>query len=259
MKLLKYACGLLLSVAASQAAATSYAWCEMSGGNYESYLSAIVQIEDGREAFRAFLQGPFAKGFREHVQASIDPRASSLDCTREDSLLFANDRIDVLINANPGIKFVKTGWRGPVRSAVAHDQPKPRPASGKLLATKSKVAAPKPTDNAEPKQLRQEASATLTPATPSQKAMAPGPVDSAATKPQWELDYERKMAVYEEELARQQHAVADFEKMKADTAAKKVELRAKAEKATAEWKAAVAACKAGNHSACRGNSPIGAK
>lgn len=125
MKRLKFAAALSLLGLGGQAQAASYAWCQVSGANYESYLSGIVEIEDGGEAFKAFLAGPFGKGFSDYVRASLDPRASDLNCFREESLFYANDHIDVLITANPGIKFVKTGWNG--SRHAAKDQP---PRSG---------------------------------------------------------------------------------------------------------------------------------
>ena len=39
--------------------------------------------------------------------------------TRQDSLFYAEDYVDVLIAANPGFKFVKTGWRGSRPQAAA--------------------------------------------------------------------------------------------------------------------------------------------
>jgi hypothetical protein len=122
MKLLAYAAAVPLLLGISgQAKAASFAWCQMSGGNYESYLSGIVEIGDGNEAFQAFLAGPFAKGFSDYVKDSFDPAASSLKCGREESLFYANDHIEVVIATNPGIKFVRTGWSG-VHSA-AKDSP----------------------------------------------------------------------------------------------------------------------------------------
>lgn len=241
MKALGCASALLLLGLGGEARAASYAWCQVAGGNYESYLSKVVEIEDGREAFGAFLQGPFPKAFREHVQASIDPRASSLDCTREDSLLFANDRIDVLIETNPGIRFIRTGWSGPIRSAAKPDRAR-RDKDTALAKPAPKPAEAKP---AEPKQ-----EALAMPA--SGKPIEPQRIRGAGPKPQWEVDYEQKLAVYEQEIAKQQQAVADYERIKTEIAAKQAELRAKAEKANADWKAAVAECRAGNRSACAG-------
>ena len=39
---------------------------------------------------------------------------------RQDSLFYARDYVDVLIAANPGFKFVKTGWRGNRQDAAAN-------------------------------------------------------------------------------------------------------------------------------------------
>ena len=111
MKALTFAPALLLALAAP-AGAKSVAWCQVNGSNFQAYLSGIVEIDDGPDAFRALAKGTFAKSFKEFVQASYDPRASKLDCNKQDSRFFAEDYIDVLISANPAYKFVKTGWHG---------------------------------------------------------------------------------------------------------------------------------------------------
>ena len=118
MRALKCA-ALLVVVLAGSAEAKSYAWCQVNGTGYHAYLNGIVEIEDGAEAFRTLSAGPFGKGFRDYVQASFDPKASSLDCSTQESLFFAEDYIGVLIRANPGFEFVKTGWRGPLRAAAS--------------------------------------------------------------------------------------------------------------------------------------------
>lgn len=69
-------------------------------------------------------------------------------------------------------------------------------------------------------------------------------------KPQWELDYEAKMAAYQQELEKQRAAVDDFERAKADFAAKRAQLAEQAKTKKEEWERAVAACQAGDHSAC---------
>lgn len=239
-----YACAaavLLLGVG-GEAKASSFAWCQMSGGNYEGYLSGIVEIGEGGEAFRTFVSGQFGKGFTDYVRGAFDPGASNLVCSREDSLFYATDHIEVIINANPGIKFVQTGWRGPKGVAAKDDRPK--------AVSKSKAAAAAP-GTVKSKTVATASGAEAVPLKPVESAAsAPIPSDGAARKP-WDIEYDRKMAVYAEELARQQQAVADYERGKAETAVMKAELRAKAEKAQADWKKAVAACRAGNHSACR--------
>ena len=124
MKALSCAPALLLVALAGQAQAKSFAWCQMTGGNYEAYLSRIVAIEDGPEAFRGLRTGSFGNGFQEYVRATFDPHASNFDCASQESLFFAKDYIDVLITANPGIKFVKTDWRGGRNTAALDEPPK---------------------------------------------------------------------------------------------------------------------------------------
>ena len=109
---------LMLVALAAPAEAKGVAWCQVNGAKYEAYLSDIVEIDDGPDAFRNLRTGAFGQGFQDYVRTSLDPRASGLDCTRQDSLFYAEDYIDVLIKANPGFKFVKTGWH-PARVAAA--------------------------------------------------------------------------------------------------------------------------------------------
>ena len=71
-----------------------------------------------------------------------------------------------------------------------------------------------------------------------------------AAKPQWEIEYDRKMEEYRRKLAEQQQAVANFERDKAAMELRRLELKAKAEQAQAEWRARAEACKAGDYSKC---------
>jgi hypothetical protein len=116
MKARIFAGASLLLALATPAHAKGFAWCQVNGSNYQAYLSAIVEIDDGPAAYRG-LTGQFGKAFQDYVRSSLDPKASSVDCTRQDTRFFAEDYIGVLIGANPGFKFVRTGWRAPIRSA----------------------------------------------------------------------------------------------------------------------------------------------
>lgn len=78
---------------------------------------------------------------------------------------------------------------------------------------------------------------------------APRP-SSGPAKPQWELDYEAKMAVYRLEADKQRAAVAEYERAQADLIAKRAQLAERVRRERAEWERAVAACRAGDHSAC---------
>ena len=102
----------LLLPLAGAAEAKSFAWCQVNGAKYETYLSDIVEIDDSADAFRALKTGAFGSGFRHYVESSLDPHASTLDCNKQESRFFAEDYIGVLISGNPGYKFVRTGWRG---------------------------------------------------------------------------------------------------------------------------------------------------
>lgn len=112
----------LLLPLAGPAEAKSFAWCQVNGDKYQNYLSEIVEIDDGPEAFRAFRTGAFGNGFRQFVQNSLDSHASSLDCNKQETRFFADDYIGVLINANPGYKFVRTGWHGSSTASLDHRQ-----------------------------------------------------------------------------------------------------------------------------------------
>lgn len=113
-----YCAAVLLLALAAPANARSAAWCQVNGTNYQTYLSGIVDIDDGPGAFKALANGAFAKSFKEFVQSSYDPKASKLNCNKQESRFYAEDYIDVLISANPGYKFVKTGWRGSSKTAA---------------------------------------------------------------------------------------------------------------------------------------------
>ena len=118
MTAVRCAAALLLLGCAGAAQAKSFAWCQMIGGNYEAYLSGIVEIDDGPAAFRDLRTGSFARGFKDYVRSRFDARAKGFDCTAQQSMFFARDYIDVLVTANPGIRFVRTDWRGTSRSAA---------------------------------------------------------------------------------------------------------------------------------------------
>jgi|tagenome__1003787_1003787.scaffolds.fasta_scaffold20821878_3 hypothetical protein len=128
MKAPIFAAAFLLVSLAAPLEAKSFAWCQVSSGQYEAYLSSIVEIEDGPAAFSALSTGPFGKGFRNYVQGSFDPHASDLDCTKQESRFFAEDYVSVLIAGNPGYKFVKTGWGAAPAKGTADNQVKRGPA-----------------------------------------------------------------------------------------------------------------------------------
>jgi hypothetical protein len=118
----------MLLAAAAPVEAKGVAWCQVNGAKYQAYLSDIVEIDDGPQAFHNLVSGPFGQGFQDYVRASLDPKASGLDCTRQESLFYAQDYIDVLIKANPGFRFVKTGWHPARLTATSTSLPKPSPS-----------------------------------------------------------------------------------------------------------------------------------
>ena len=114
----KFIAVLVLLPIAGAAEAKSFAWCQVSGDKYQTYLSDVVEIDDGPDAFRALKSGAFGNGFRQYVEDSLDPHASRLDCNKQESRFFAEDYIGVMISGNPGYKFVRTGWHA-ARTAAA--------------------------------------------------------------------------------------------------------------------------------------------
>jgi len=66
------------------------------------------------QAFARRFYGTFVNGV---------PLGRALLKTRQDSLFYAEDYIEVLITANPGFKFVKTGWRGNPRATAKNSSP----------------------------------------------------------------------------------------------------------------------------------------
>ena len=112
------ACALLLATTAGSAEAKGVAWCQVNGANYAAYLSAIVEVDDGPDAFNA-MANSFGKSFRDYVHGSLDSEGTTADCIRQDSRFYADDYIDVQIKANPGYRFVRTGWRGNFHAASA--------------------------------------------------------------------------------------------------------------------------------------------
>jgi hypothetical protein len=111
---------LLLLALAGQADAKSFAWCQMTGGHYEAFLSGIVQIDDGPAAFRELRSGAFGNGFQDYVRRKFDPQAANFECTSQESMFFAKDYIDVMMTANAGTKFVMTDWQGNRKTAAAN-------------------------------------------------------------------------------------------------------------------------------------------
>lgn len=121
---------VLLLPLAGAAEAKSFAWCQLSGDKYQNYLSDVVEIDDGPDAFRAFRTGAFGNGFRQFVQSSLDSHAAGLDCNKQETRFFADDYIGVLISSNPGYKFVRTGWHGGRAAASLDRQQKHSPGGG---------------------------------------------------------------------------------------------------------------------------------
>ena len=87
-------------------------------------------------------------------------------------------------------------------------------------------------------------------ATPIRQASAPAVAPARKTKQQWEIEYDQKMAAYQQELANQQQAVQKYQSDVAAMEQRRAELKTSAAQAQAAWERAVAACKAGDYSQC---------
>ena len=74
MKARIFAGASLLLALATPAHAKGFAWCQVNGSNYQAYLSAIVEIDDGPAAYRG-LTGQFGKAFQDYVRSSLDPES----------------------------------------------------------------------------------------------------------------------------------------------------------------------------------------
>ena len=129
----------LLLLVATEASASRYAWCEVSaqvGSNeYIDYLSEIVEIEEGTEAYLAFRDGPFSIEFSRHVYSSLDNRARDRDCRAANSLREANKAIDLKIFANPNHQVIRTGWTGGRPVAVDGGEEATRPEPGIIIGS----------------------------------------------------------------------------------------------------------------------------
>lgn len=214
MKAIQYAASLLLLGLAGQAEAARFGYCYVdfgAGTDATRYVSGVIDI--GNEAGLLSPGGAFREAFLDHVRSRYESGANAVACEGWET---ANDARRAAFEAGIAgdVIRVRTNWLGGRREAGGG-----KPA--KRAESESQIAAQKPAD---PR--------------------------AAPAKPKWEVEYESKLAVYEQQLARQKAAVADFERAQAELARSRAEKAERARKATTEWERAVAACKAGDYSAC---------
>lgn len=125
----------------SQAQASRYAWCSVSrflgGDKYIVYLSGIVEIEEGTEAYLAFRDGPFRNEFDHYVRTSLDPGIRGTDCSSANSLREAKQEIKTTIFAMSHWTYQQTGWTGGRPQAVDGGESSTRPKSGIIIGSGS--------------------------------------------------------------------------------------------------------------------------
>lgn len=100
---------VLLSTAAE---AKRVSWCEINSrvGNYKLW-SAIMELGDSDADYLRFRDETFGPAFRQYV-LSLEGDAPKAECNIRSSLKEAQEDMDKIIRANPGMSFRKTDWSG---------------------------------------------------------------------------------------------------------------------------------------------------
>lgn len=219
------ACGFMLSGPAVAQGSGAWAFCYVDPPTFKSGSYVYTRVIYVGSA-------PVPKAEIAAAMAQVSPQVASrpISCWRYSSQLEAETRRreGMTLDRGRGYSVLETSWASPY-------SPGSEPAQANIVAPDSSSSAPE-------KQDAVQAAGT----SPQQPAAS----KSRPSKPQWEIEYEAKMAVYEQELARQKAAVAEFERAQAELARSREEQAERARKAKAEWEAKVAACKAGDHSKC---------
>lgn len=220
------ACGFMLSGPAVAQGSGAWAFCYVDPPTFKSGSYVYTRVIYVGNA-------PIPKAEIAAAMAQVSPQVASrpISCWRYSSQLEAETRRreGMTLDRGRGYSVLETSWASPY-------SPGSEPAQANIVAPDSSSSAPE-------KQDAVQAAGT----SPQQPAAS----KSRPSKPQWEIEYEAKMAVYEQELARQKAAVAEFERAQAELARSREEQAERARKAKAEWEAKVAACKAGDHSKCQ--------
>jgi len=224
------ACGFMLSGPAVAQGSGAWAFCYVDPPTFKSGSYVYTRVIYVGNA-------PIPKAEIAAAMAQVSPQVASrpISCWRYSSQLEAETRRreGMTLDRGRGYSVLETSWASPY-------SPGSEPAQ---------ASAEAPASEASPVQ----AGADTPAASKDSRPPTPKPAASKAApaKPQWEIEYEAKMAVYEQELARQKAAVAEFERAQAELARSREEQAERARKAKAEWEAKVAACKAGDHSKCQ--------
>lgn len=223
------ACGVLLPAPAIAQGSGAWAFCYVDPPTFQSGTYVYTRVIYVGSA-------PIPKAEIAAAMAQASPQVASrpISCWRYSSQVEAESRRreGMTLDRGRGYSVVEISWASPY-------SPESEPAQ---------ASAETPTSETSPVQ----AVADTPPASKDSSPPPPKPAASRAApaKPQWEVEYEAKMAAYERELARQKAAVAEFQRAQAELERSRAEQAERARKARAEWEANVAACKAGDHSKC---------
>jgi hypothetical protein len=209
---------------AGSAQASQYGWCDVTGRNYTTYSTGIIEVEEGSDAYLAFRDGPWGQAFREYVNAQFGEDSYNVDCHAKNRLSDVKEWFGQTEYANKDRKFVRTGWTGDRPAAVDGCEKSSRPAKGLI------IAGPGSTTKAEP---------------------APG--NSAAANQNRikdEAEFARKHAEYEAAVAETKRKQEEYLRLEAERKALIEANAAKARAAQVEYQRRAAACKGGDYSQC---------
>lgn len=198
LRLLLAATAVMIS---NQAHASQYAWCHVSrdlGGNkYVVYLSGIVEVEEGTDAYLAFRDGPFSIEFNRYVNSTHDKEARGRDCSSAKSLREAQKDIAATIFAMSHWEYVKTEWTGGRPKAVDGGEGSTRPQTGIIIGAAPSDQGRAPTNSAAASRQRQEDNAARA-AKVRQRAQEKAKAAAEAVKANAEL--QSKLAKLKEEM-----------------------------------------------------------
>ncbi|WP_156930347.1 hypothetical protein [Sphingomonas jaspsi] len=122
---------------ASEANATQYAWCKITGLGHVDMVTGVIEIGEETEDFTALDSGQWPVEFAEAFVAPNGDRPQIQGCSRENSmkLVEENWQKEEYWAREGGYKFVRTGWLGGKPAAVDRGDPDKRPERGLVFAT----------------------------------------------------------------------------------------------------------------------------
>lgn len=220
-------CGVLLPAPAKAQGSGAWAFCYVDPPTFQSGNYVYT-----RTIYVGTAPIPKAEIAAAMVQASPQVASRPISCWRYSSQVEAESRRreGMTLDRGRGYSVLEISWASPY-------SPESEPAQASAETPETSPV---------------QAVADTPPASKDSSPPPPKPAASKAApaKPQWEVEYEAKMAAYERELARQKAAVAEFQRAQAELERSRAEQAERARKARAEWETNVAACKAGDHSKC---------